>query len=255
METTIGMLVSEIDVDTDVLGTFAGEIERMNSPLKTAVQKARLGLQASGERLGIASEGSIGVDSMLPLMVDEEIVVFVNTEDDYEVWESFRSYDIIASSICVKEMNQLEDFLLRVDFPHHGLIVRPSDKSHRIVRKGIHDVEILKKSVKEISMVSADAQVIVETDLRAHHCPSRRLNIEIAATKLASRLKELCPSCGTPGWGVVRMNRGLPCDWCAMETNQIREKVFGCALCEHESTQSNSDAQTADPQWCERCNP
>ncbi len=46
--------------DTDQLGTFSGEIERAADPLSTCVRKAALGLEASGLRLGLASEGSFG---------------------------------------------------------------------------------------------------------------------------------------------------------------------------------------------------
>jgi hypothetical protein len=255
MELTLGMCVREVDVDTDLLGTFAGEIKRTDGPVQTAIRKARLGLNASGELLGLASEGSIGSDSVLPMMVDEEIVAFVNVEDGYEVWESIRSFDITARSTSVDGVESLDAFLSAADFPHHGLIVRSSDKAQSLVYKGIHDYEILKKSVLEVLKASGDSHVIIETDLRAHHCPSRRVNIEKAASKLATRLRELCPVCATPGWGVVRVNRGLPCDWCATETRLVREEILGCVRCEHEEAAQNLITKTADPQWCERCNP
>lgn len=255
MEMTIEMHVNEVEVDTDILGSFAGEVKRVDGALETAIKKARLGLDATGELLGLASEGSIGTDSMLPVPVDEEIIVFVNLEDDYEVWESLRSFDIVARSIRVNGFDDLHTFLHSADFPHHGLIVSPSDQSHSLVRKGIHDYEILRKSVREISQVSADSHAIISTDLRAHHCPSRRLNIEKAASQLAMRLREQCPSCLTSGWGVVRVIQGLPCAWCTAETRLVREKVFGCVSCDHELGQRNSTSDTADPQWCERCNP
>ncbi len=255
MELTLGMYVTEVDVDTDLLGTFAGEVERSDGPVETAFRKARLGLEATGEMCGFASEGSIGSDSILPMMVDEEIIAFVNVEDGYEVWESIRSFDITARSTCVNGTESLDAFLAGADFPRHGLIVRPSDGSHSLVYKGIHDYEILKKSVREVRKTSSDSQVIIETDLRAHHCPSRRVNIEKAAAKLATRLRELCPACSTPGWGLVRVNRGLPCDWCATETRLVREEIFGCAKCDNEQVAQNLISKTADPQWCERCNP
>lgn len=255
MELMLGMYVTEVDVDTDLLGTFAGEIERTDGPVATAIRKARLGLDASGAMLGLASEGSIGMDSMLPMMVDEEIVAFVNVEGGYEVWESIRSFDIIARSTCVDGVENLDAFLVSADFPNHGLIVRPLHGSQSPVYKGIHDYEILKKSVLEVLKISSDSQVIIETDLRAHHCPSRRVNIEKAASKLGTRLGELCPVCSNPGWGVVRVNRGLPCDWCATETRLVHEEILGCVRCEHEQVQQNLTTKTADPQWCERCNP
>lgn len=255
MESAVGLIVREVEVDTDVLGTFAGEVDRTGGPLETAILKARLGLAATGEKLGLASEGSISGDSILPVMVDEEIVVFVNFEDDYEVWESFRSHEIIARSACVTETDDLDAFLVSADFPNHGLIVRPADGSHSLVHKGIHDFDTLKSLVSDVSRASSDSRVIIETDLRAHHCPSRRENIEAAASKLANRLRALCPTCSTPGWGVVRVNRGLPCRWCATETRLVRAQVFGCAACTEEQAQWAAISDSADPQWCERCNP
>jgi len=255
MESILGMHVSEVDVDTDILGTFAGEVDRTDGPVETAIRKARLGLNVTGEMLGLASEGSIGSDAMLPMMVDEEIIAFVNIEDGYEVWESIRSFDIAARSTCVSGVENLDAFLLSADFPNHGLIVRPRHQSDSPVHKGIHDYAILKKSVLEVLKTSRDSQVIIETDLRAHHCPSRRINIEKAAAKLATRLREQCPACMTPGWGVVRVNRGLPCDWCAAETRLVREEVLGCVKCKHEQVAQNVISKTSDPQWCERCNP
>lgn len=255
MESAVGLLVHEVEIDTDVLGTFAGEVDRTDGPLETALQKARLGLAVTGEKLGLASEGSISGDSMLPVMVDEEIVVFVNLEDNYEVWESIRSYDIIARSVCVTGADDLDAFLVSADFPNHGLIVRPADGSHFLVHKGIHDFDTLKSVVSDVSKASSDTRVVIETDLRAHHCPSRRENIQVAASKLASRLLALCPTCSTPGWGVVRVNRGLLCRWCATETKLVREQVFGCVACESEQAQWAAFSDAADPQWCERCNP
>lgn len=255
IEQTIGMRVCELEVDTDLLGTFTGEVERKNGPLETAIQKAQLGLRASGEMLGLASEGSIGMDPFLPITTDYEVVAFVNLEDEYEVWEAFRSPQIIARSISVLGTEGIDDFLASADFPNHGLIVRPSDGSHAVVYKGIHDYESLKNVVAEVAGISADSRAVVETDLRALHCPSRRVNIEKAASKLADRLRELCPACATPGWGIVRVNRGLPCAWCAQETTVICEEVFGCVLCKYEIVQQRSAFDYADPGFCEICNP
>ena len=255
MREIIGMNVRCVEVDTDQLGTFGGQIARTGTPLQTAIAKAKLGIKESGERLGFASEGSISADSLMPLVADYEIVVFVNSIEGYEVSESVRSFDIIVRSTSAQQIEELETFLTSADFPHHGLIVRPADNSYDVIYKGIHDYDTLKSALKHVSRISQDSRAIVETDLRAHHCPSRQRNIEAAAVKLAERLKELCPACRTPGWGVVRVNHGLPCDWCGMKTSLICEKVFGCAVCDREDVRNSDNGETADPQWCERCNP
>ena len=46
--------------DTNALGTFSGEVERPADALSTCLRKAELGMEATGLRLGLASEGSFG---------------------------------------------------------------------------------------------------------------------------------------------------------------------------------------------------
>ena len=47
------MQVLECNLDTDALGTFTGEIERKQSPRETVLIKARLGVEKTGESIGI----------------------------------------------------------------------------------------------------------------------------------------------------------------------------------------------------------
>lgn len=55
------------DIDTDALGTFTGEVERKGTMLETAIAKARLGMELTGSKLGLASEGSYGPHPVAPL--------------------------------------------------------------------------------------------------------------------------------------------------------------------------------------------
>lgn len=75
----LGLTVTVADVDTDVLGTFTGEIPRTRPPLDTAVAKARMGMDATGCTLGLATEGSFAAHPDAPwLTVHTEIVVLVD---------------------------------------------------------------------------------------------------------------------------------------------------------------------------------
>ena len=65
---SLSIEVVELPLDTDMLGTFSGEVERTSTPIETAVKKARLGMQATGLPLGIASEGSIAPNPNVPSM-------------------------------------------------------------------------------------------------------------------------------------------------------------------------------------------
>ena len=44
LKAALGLKLETVEVDTDVLGTFTGEIEREGTPKETAIKKARLGL-------------------------------------------------------------------------------------------------------------------------------------------------------------------------------------------------------------------
>jgi len=70
----LDLTVEEVMVDTDELGTFSGEIERVGSVREVVIKKAELGMAESGSPIGIASEGSIGADPLLP---------FINSDIEY----------------------------------------------------------------------------------------------------------------------------------------------------------------------------
>lgn len=48
------------DLDTDLLGTFSGEVPRVGTALEVCKRKARLGMAGTGLPFGLASEGSFG---------------------------------------------------------------------------------------------------------------------------------------------------------------------------------------------------
>jgi len=53
------------NLDTDLLGTFSGEIERELSPMDAARQKCLLAMELTGADLAVASEGSFGAHPLL----------------------------------------------------------------------------------------------------------------------------------------------------------------------------------------------
>jgi hypothetical protein len=56
----LGARLESIELDTDLLGTFSGEIERKKSGLDTARSKCELGMMETGYKYGLSSEGSFG---------------------------------------------------------------------------------------------------------------------------------------------------------------------------------------------------
>lgn len=260
MSRSLGLDVVSIDVDTDSLGTFAGEVDRIGTPWETAVAKARLGMKTSGLPLGLASEGSIGPDDAIPFLVaDLELVVMVDDARGIVVGEGEIEYGIpsIAVDVGVSEVTVSGvdfDLLERAGFPAHGLIVRPPVGTMGIA-KGIHDPDELRRAVEHCGRESGSEIVRVESDLRAHHHPTRRMVIARAAERLADRLGRLCPSCQCPGWGVGRRSRGAPCAVCGASTRIVAIEHFRCASCTYEEATATEAAAGVDPQYCPGCNP
>ena len=61
LEQGLGITVQvEEGLNTDLLGTFSGEVARLADPLTTARKKCELALDLSGCDLALASEGSFG---------------------------------------------------------------------------------------------------------------------------------------------------------------------------------------------------
>lgn len=253
----VGLQVDVCEVNTDRLGTFSGDVPRIYPPLETAIHKARLGMAASGCELGLASEGSIGPDPAVPMLTaDREIVVLVDDANDLVIFETHTGYDLVTATTTAHAVEDLGEFLARADFPRHRLIVHPNSGPILPIRKGIADVDVLERSVAEAARASSDGFARIETDLRAHMCPSRQRSIAKAAESLALRVSTCCPSCGAPGWGRVDVLRGLPCRDCGTPTDDVRSEVLGCVACNNlrERAIVAPDA-TAEPGHCRWCNP
>ena len=242
----LGISLHVPDIDTDLLGTFTSEIERVGLPKEVVLKKARMGMEASGLRYGAASEGSIGPDPVVPFLnSDIECMAWVDDERGIEIMEFHRSLDIIAAT-----SHSIDgDFLIRADFPNHSLIVKGNGK----VVKGIKDRGELDRVIAEISKLGAS--IVIESDLRAHHSPSRMRNIAAVAEKLVARISRLCTGCNAPGFGHVENLYGVACRECKnVEARAIRGEVLGCAKCDYREEISNQ-REFIDPAECGYCNP
>lgn len=250
----LGLDVVVIDIDTDAFGTFAGEIPRTDTPVNTAIAKACAGMTASGHSIGLASEGTIGPDPLLPFVTsDIETIVFIDDTRQIVLSETWRSGDIVTFREVVSSDTDLSKFAQRADFPRHGLIVRPSSHSDGPIIKGITTTDALLAAVEQC--FSADGGAVVESDFRACYSPSRMRNIGECAKQLALRINTSCPDCAGPGWGRIQPIRGLPCSDCGtLVESAVRADVFGCPACPAVQEVPRSD-QTAEPRWCPLCNP
>lgn len=251
---SIGLDVVVADIDTDTFGTFTGEIPRRGNPIEVVERKARAAIAASGLDAGLASEGSFGPHPLIPFITaDVELVVLVDARLETVVMEQAISVDTVASALTVADGDDAEEFCAQVGFPAQALIVRPADGSPNQITKAITDLDRLRRAITMASITSKDRMAIIESDLRAHHCPKRQVVIAQAAERLASRLARRCPACQTPGFGALRIEPGLPCDICGCPTEQPLATLEDCPRCSY--TVRTANPGTADPGTCAYCNP
>ena len=252
----VNLQVINVSINTDAFGTFTGDIARTMTPIATAEAKAREAMERSGLQLGLASEGSIGTDAVIGFLVlDTELLVLVDDQRGIVISEAFSSHDIVAGSFSPDSDRSIEDFLTRVDFPNHGLIVKTVGGSTSCAVQGITDRSELNQVIAQMRDSRRYEQLIVESDLRAHYSPSRRRNIRQAAHRLAARVGRLCPNCSCPGWGTTQTIFGLPCRWCGTTCQSVpRAHIWGCYACDHLWVKELDD-EFSDPKHCPACNP
>ena len=246
----------EKSLNTDLLGTFSGEIERKSGQREVLLEKCHLGIELSGFSLGLASEGSFGSHPAFFLPSSYEMLAFVDQKREIEVVESrLFLHTNFAHKKC-KNNEDLKEFLKIAKFPSHGLIVRPNlweDKS--VVFKGIQDFQELLQAIRICAKRSQDEVAHIETDMRAHMNPTRLFTIQKLGIRLFRRLARLCPACGTPGWPKSSVLRGLPCSFCYSETDLAKAHIWSCVKCSYAEQKNIQDRVYADPRYCSFCNP
>ena len=242
-------------LDTDVLGTFTGEIERTKSPIEAARQKCNLGMDLSGADLAIGSEGSFGPHpDFFFVPAGEEIMVFKDRKNDLEISAKMVTQQTNYSSLTVTTETNLDAFLSHVLFPSHGLILKKSMHDHTMMDKGIHDESRLKKQIKEY--LDSHGSCYLETDMRAMHNPTRMSVIAELTERLIHKINHCCPHCHTPGFDITDAIHGLPCAICDMPTRSIKNFIYTCKKCSFTHLDSNREnKKEEDPMFCDFCNP
>jgi hypothetical protein len=243
------------NLDTDLLGTFSGEIERELSPMDAARQKCMLAMELTGADLAVASEGSFGAHPLLYFLpADDELLVFIDKKNDVEIVVREIS---TKTNYNAKEVSTEEDLLAfaqSAQFPSHALILKDKKEGFSAIAKGIVETKELLDRFKQF--METYGSVYVETDMRAHLNPSRMQVIEETTEKLIKKIKSTCPSCNTPGFGIKDATPGLPCENCKAPTKSTLSHVYACQKCNHiyEAYYPNGK-QEEDPTYCDRCNP
>lgn len=252
-------VVVPLDIDTDILGTFSGEIARKGTIEETAVAKARLGMSMTGLPLGIASEGAFGPHPSLPFIpAGIELLVFVDDERGIVVKEHLIEEQTNFAHVVTDDIDSIGDFLSRAEFPEHGLIVRPNatNAAEPVIHKGIRSRAELIVAIKSTLPFSSDGQAMVQTDMRAHQNPKRMASIGRLTERLVQRINNLCPGCRTPGFGRVKVVSGLPCEACDTPSTLVKHEVYGCIACDYSEHRSRPDGlRFAGQFYCPLCNP
>lgn len=243
------------DLDTDLLGTFSGEVERKKNSLETARDKCLLAMELTNAELAISNEGSFGAHPQLFFLpADEEIVFFIDRSNDLEIYVREISTATNFSGKSITDDSSLLEFAKSIGFPSHTLIAKKSKNDCTHITKDIdswqklHEVFIHYKKLYET--------VFFETDMRAMNNPTRMKVIASATTKLIDKIKSVCPDCGTPGWSVTEVIKGLPCENCRFPTKGMLKHIYQCKKCAYiESVAYPNGKQYENPMYCDICNP
>lgn len=241
-----------IGFQTDFLGTFTGEVTRLQTAKETVKDKCLAAMQFSNCEMGVATEASFGPHpEVFYAAAHEEWMVFVDIKHGLEVFERVFTTNTNYAHQEISDWIDLEKFANKVGFPVHGIILSNSDKS--VFYKDITTWKQLQMAFEELK--KSVFLVCVETDMRAHRNPTRMSVIRQLAEKLVEKIKSKCPNCSTPGFGVTSTIFGLPCEWCGAPTNSIATYIKECTRCGFKEHETRKDKTTESAEFCYQCNP
>lgn len=242
-------------IDTDLLGTFSGEVPRNFDALTTLRKKCDLGHNLTKSNLVVASEGSFGQHpTIFFATANEELLMLKDYENDIEIVAREISIETNFNSKLIHTEEELFEFAAQVNFPSHALLLKSNEKNFEKIFKGINTKEVLLE--KYYALKNEFNSVYAETDMRAMFNPTRMNVIENATYKLIEKVKSLCPKCSLPGFDVVSIKSGLPCKNCLFPTRSSLSHLYQCKKCNHEEVKLYPrDLKYEDPTYCDNCNP
>lgn len=239
--------------DTDVLGTFSGDVPRRHSPLETVRRKAILGVGLGDAPWVVASEGTIR--SAWPgLVYDVELVVLASRDSRTLVVGRAVGYGIRAVKFKVDSTTTEEEIIRRcadADLPRHHLLVAAPDHRDAAIGALARVDDVLDACHR---LVRPQGTLIVQTDLRAHLCPSRQPVIIDAAKDLMNRMSQECPRCNAAGFGETDLIPGRSCADCGSPTQAAIAQRWVCPTCGFDEDRPIK-GESASPSHCSWCNP
>lgn len=244
-----------VNFDTDKLGTFTGEIDRIKDPITTARNKCLLAMEVMNCDLAIASEGSFGSHPCIYFVpADDEFLLFMDKENGLEIIVRELSTETNFNGAEIKTEKELKKFAESAEFPSHGLIIRKAKDDFSEIVKGITNAEHLNSTFKHF--ISRYGKAFIETDMRAMYNPTRMEVIKRATIKLADKINSLCPGCDTPGFGITDAMQGLPCELCNFPTRSTLCYIYKCQKCSYIKKEKYPNGKLVEnPLYCDICNP
>ncbi|GGE28593.1 DUF6671 family protein [Psychroflexus planctonicus] len=241
-------------LNTDVFGTFTGEIDRKHDPLSTARKKCLHAMALSECQLGIASEGSFGNHPELFFAkANEEFLIFIDLKNQIEIVTKILSTKTNFNGKYVNSENELWTFAKQIGFPEHGLILR-SEENSKECYKGITKREQLNNYFRKLA--KEKPSVYAETDMRAFYNPTRMKRIKEASIQLIKKIQTTCPKCNCPGFDVSKIKSGLRCKQCGLPTKSTLSHIMVCKKCGFEKENIFPfQKKNEDPMYCDFCNP
>lgn len=244
------------DFNTDVFGTFSGEVERVHSPLETVRSKALAALELCNADLVIASEGSFGPHpSSFFIPTNEEFIIFIDKKNALEIIGRHLTFKTNFKELPITSIEDLTDFLSIIGFPEHGIILKIKDEinTNDFVFKDLKsqiELEILVLNSLEKNQI-----ITAQSDMRAMFNPTRMLAIEQATNDLIKNIKSTYPNCQVPGFSINEVLIGLPCKLCKEPTKSPKAYSYKCNKCDFKEVRQVKDNNYEDPMYCDFCNP
>lgn len=245
-------------INTDSLGTFSGEVARLDNMYNTALKKAKMGLSNSHYDIAMASEGSFVPHPDLPwCTINSEIMVFYDAVNNWISSEKSIETNTNYGELITTSYEEALNFAYRKLFPTHGMILNPHlENSNEFLFKGIQNIDEFKETFNTCKSLSKEDKVRIQTDMRAHMNPTRMKVIAHLAQQLAARIKNNCPKCEALGFGLTEKIPGLPCRGCGSPTDRIHYELWVCSRCQYAKRNPRTDGiKFTEPQYCFVCNP
>ena len=242
--TPLGYLLEECSsFDTDSLGTFAGDIKRTLTPPEAALAKAQKACELTGTDWGLGSEGSFG-GGPAPGLINwnQEVLCLYQRSTGLTIYANAAGP---TSLQAYAGQGALADYLGQ--YPDQRWIISHSG----VIEKGLAADAVV--NIWQ-SLAGQMDNVKLAPDLRAMHCPERRLMIAKAGQDLALRLAEKCPQCQQVNFVVKEKKPGLPCAMCSLPTHKVKLTLRICDGCGYSCAEPVA-AIHADPMYCQFCNP